>query len=151
MSKSQRSKGAAGERELCTLLYEHLGVRLVRNLEQSRRGGYDLIPHPDATGPIAAWLARYAIEVKRHATAPPHLLKQWWSQAETQARAVGLVPCLAYRTDRSAWRLLLPLSELLPNPPPWTGVQWTVQLSLEGFCALATSTRSLGPARSGES
>ena len=39
MGRMQRSKGSAGERELARLIDEHLGIRLVRNLEQSRRGG----------------------------------------------------------------------------------------------------------------
>lgn len=38
MSASQRNKGAAGEREVCSLIREHLGIKAVRNLMQTREG-----------------------------------------------------------------------------------------------------------------
>lgn len=41
MSKSQRDKGARIEREIIQILNERLGVGAVRNLSQSRDGGYD--------------------------------------------------------------------------------------------------------------
>lgn len=66
-----RNQGASAERELARAIFDELGVRLVRNLEQSRRGGYDLVPDAEATGPLADWLGRCAIEVKRHAKARP--------------------------------------------------------------------------------
>jgi Holliday junction resolvase len=71
---NSRAKGASAERELARVIHEHLGVRMVRNLEQYRQGGHDLVPHPDETGPVAAALARYAIEAKRYARgkAAPH-------------------------------------------------------------------------------
>lgn len=55
MSKSQRTKGAAGERELCNILHDRLGVDVHRNLSQTRDGGTDI-----AMGP-------FRIEVKRRA------------------------------------------------------------------------------------
>lgn len=69
-----------GERDLCRAVEAELGVRLVRNLEQSRAGGHDLIVHPDATGPAADALRRLAIEVKRIARAHPADLSRFWSQ-----------------------------------------------------------------------
>jgi Holliday junction resolvase len=136
MGRMQRTKGASGERELANLIHLHLGVRLARNLEQSRRGGHDLIPHPEDTGPVAQELARFAIEVKRHAKATPALLRDWWTQATEQARRAGLVPCLAYREDRQEWRVVLPLSALQPSLEPWEGHEWTADLSLLGFVTL---------------
>lgn len=136
MGKAQREKGAAGERELAGALFDELGVKLVRRLEQTRIGGFDLEPDPSQTGPIAATLRRYAFEVKRHARATPALLRAWWSQAETQATAAGLVPALAYRIDRGAWRFLLPLAALRSDLTQATGIEFTAELSLTGFCAL---------------
>ena len=133
---NSRNKGANGERELARLIRDHLGVRLVRNLEQSRRGGHDLIPHPDESGPVASWLARYAFECKRHSRATPHLLKGWWAQTSTQAEAVGLVPCLCYRQDRMDWRVVLPMDEIRPDLPAWEGLDFTVELSVAAFCVL---------------
>ena len=44
---NSRAKGAAGEREFCKELAEHLGDALVeplkRNLEQTRNGGHDIL------------------------------------------------------------------------------------------------------------
>jgi hypothetical protein len=96
---NSRAKGADAERELARVIRDHLGVRMVRNLEQYRRGGHDLVPHEDETGPVAAVLGRYAIEAKRYAKASQHLLKGWWAETCVQAERVGLLPCLCYRED----------------------------------------------------
>jgi Holliday junction resolvase len=134
---NSRAKGADGERELAKVIHDHLGVHMVRNLEQSRRGGHDLIPDPDASGPVASWLARYAFECKRHSRATPHLLRGWWGQTCAQAERVGLLPCLCYRADRMDWRVVLPLAVVRPELPTWDGLDWTVELSALGFAALA--------------
>jgi Holliday junction resolvase len=132
----QRDKGATAERELAGAIFGELGVRLVRNLDQSRRGGYDLTLAPGETGPAALALARYAVEVKRHARTTPALLRSWWSQAEAQAEAAGLVPALAYRPDRGAWRFVLPLCEVRPDLTRAPGIDFTADLPLAAFCSL---------------
>jgi hypothetical protein len=142
MSKTQRTKGAAGERELCAAIRDELGVRLLRNLEQSRRGGFDLVPADDQTGPVAVALARLAIEVKRHAAASPGTIGTWWRQAETQAETAGLVPCLAYRADRAPWRFVLPLAAVHPDLPRAGGLPFTADLSLVGFAAIVREVLS---------
>lgn len=136
MSASQRRKGAQAERELCSVLQDHLGVRMVRNLEQSRSGGHDLQPDPAHGGPVAAQLARFAIESKRYARSTPGLIAGWWQQACEQAERAGLVPLLAYRVDRAEWRVVLPLCELVPSLEPWPGIAWTADLSLPGFASV---------------
>ena len=137
MSKMQRTKGASGEREFARLIDEHLGVRLARNLEQSRQGGHDLtLADPEDANPVARELARYAVEVKRHARATPALLRGWWSQAVEQARRVGLLPCLAYRPDRQDWRIVLPLAALYPTLGVWDDIELTADLSMPAFAAL---------------
>lgn len=133
---NSRAKGADAVRELARVIRDHLGVRMVRNLEQYRRGGHDLVPHEDETGPVAAVLGRYAIEAKRYAKASPHLLKGWWAETCVQAERVGLLPCLCYREDRADWRVVLPLVAVREDLPKAEGVDWTVELSVPGFAAL---------------
>ena len=48
-----RRKGASGEREFAAALDDLLGIRLTRNLEQSRGGGHDLELPEDSAGPVA--------------------------------------------------------------------------------------------------
>lgn len=140
---NSRNKGSAAERELAGLIHAETGIMLVRNLEQSRRGGHDLTLHPDANGPVAAWLARFAIEVKRHHRATPALLRSWWAQTCEQAERCGLRPCLAYRGDRASWRLALPLCCLRPELPSWDHrIEYTAELPLPAFCALAREATS---------
>lgn len=134
---NSRNKGAGAERELARLIHDELGVQLVRNLEQSRSGGYDLIPHPEESGPVGEILARYAIEAKRYRKSSPALLRSWWRQATTQAEQACLSPLLAYREDRREWRVVLHLSELTPAMfGDWACWEWAVELSLPGFAAL---------------
>lgn len=131
-----RRKGASGEREFARALEELLGIRLDRNLEQSRRGGHDLIPPASAAGPVAEALAGLAIEIKRYATTPPGSLATWWSQAVRQAEA-ELWPCLAYRGDRQAWRVRLPLAAIRPDLFPfWPDPDLTADLHISAFCCL---------------
>jgi hypothetical protein len=130
-----RQKGAGGERELATLIHEHLGVRLMRRLDQARGGGHDLEPAPGQTGPVAATLAGLAIEVKRYSTITPAMMQGFWLQATMQAEAAGLVPCLAYRGNRHPWQLVVPLSWLMPGTAGHpVDLAYAATLPLEAFC-----------------
>ncbi len=132
-----RRKGATGEREFSTALHGLIGVRLARNLEQSRRGGHDLTLPPDTPGPVAETLARLAVECKRYATTPPGSLSAWWSQACAQAERAGLWPVLAYRGDRRPWRIRLPLATVRPDLfPVWHDAELAIDLSLAAFACL---------------
>ncbi len=93
MTINSRQKGAGGEREFSRVLFDHLGVRLERNLEQSRAGGHDLL----VTGscPVSRALDKFAVEVKRYSSITPALIRRWWEQAEAQARRADKTPCLA--------------------------------------------------------
>lgn len=42
MAINSRNKGASAEREFSNIIYQWAGIRLIRNLEQSRSGGFDL-------------------------------------------------------------------------------------------------------------
>lgn len=103
-----RNKGQRGEREAAALLMEWAtpvvdavrslpdgaerlldDVVLVRNLMQSRAGGYDIDGLP--------WLA---LEVKRHETLS---VPAWWRQTLDQT-GKDQVACLMYRMNRTQWR-----------------------------------------------
>jgi len=64
-----RRKGSAGELEFARAIFDTLGVRLVRQLDQCRAGGFDLAPEPTDDSACAVLLRGYAVEVKRHRTA----------------------------------------------------------------------------------
>ena len=135
MRINSRSKGAAGEREFAGVIDDHLGIRLIRNLEQSRSGGHDLVIHPDESGPVVDVIEKLAIEVKRYGKVTDGLLNGWWKQAEAQAQAIGKVPALAYRGNREAWRVVLPLSWIVPSVRD-SGYQYTITMGIDGFTTL---------------
>lgn len=87
---NSRAKGQRGERELCALLSDRLGIDLARNLDQCRSGGADIE------------LPGYAIEVKRG----ERFLSKWIDQAIAQAGA-DRVPVLAWRSNRKPWRIMV--------------------------------------------
>jgi hypothetical protein len=130
-----RIKGSAGERELAGLLHEHLGVRLVRRLDQARGGGHDLDVAPGQTGPVAETLAGLAVEVKRYGTITPAMLAGFWGQATRQADAAGLIPCLAWRANRHPWYVTVPLAWLMPGTAGHpVDLAYAATLALPAFC-----------------
>ena len=86
MTINSRTKGANSELEISSIIYQLSGVRLIRNLEQSRSGGFDLIVHPDEAGQVADLFRALAIECKRYGKVTPSLIKKWWQQAREQAQ-----------------------------------------------------------------
>jgi len=111
MSAMQRNKGAAAERKVVKMLREAGFDRAVRNLEQTRSGGYDI-----------AGLEPLAIEVKDQKQLR---VAEWWRQAVQQARE-GQIPVLAYhRPGTSLWRVILPLSAFCNG---WENSEITVEL-----------------------
>jgi Holliday junction resolvase len=98
MGKSQRTKGAAGERELAKILADTLGVTVKRNLSQSRDAGDDIT------------IGRLRIEVKRCQTLA---IPAWTRQIEA-ACGLGDVPIIAFRQDGQPWRVVMLLDDWLP-------------------------------------
>ena len=98
MSMKSRRKGATAEREVAAILADHLGVPVVRNLEQTRDGGHDLLGLP------------FAIEVKRKASG---YLSAWWDQTIEQAG--DRLPVLVYRFDRQPWLMEVRACDLMPS------------------------------------
>lgn len=91
MSAMQRRKGGSGEREVAALLQSITGIEVKRRIRQHAGDG-DL----DLPG--------WAVEVKRHRTAPRASIATWWKQASRQADIDGTTPVLFYRVDRGPWR-----------------------------------------------
>lgn len=93
MGKSQRTKGAEGERELCKAFADVLGVDVHRNLSQTRDGGTDI-----AFGP-------FHVEVKRRATIGN--IYDWLAQSEASCDKPGRIPVVCARADRKKWFVVL--------------------------------------------
>lgn len=103
-----RSKGASGERELAMWLFTHgLTQKLtLRNLEQVRKGGIDLIPedHP------------FAYEVKRVENITGGTFDKWWYKCMIDAKRLNREPVVAYRTSRSDWMFMVSVEKALGVP-----------------------------------
>lgn len=96
--KHARRKGAGGEREVAKILSDHLGLKLVRNAQQTARGGRDLCEDIDQKQSVIP----FAIEVKRQER--PNL-GSWWQQTLQQAQEVQRIPVLWFRSNRQPWRV----------------------------------------------
>jgi Holliday junction resolvase len=144
MSINSRQKGAGAEREFAGLIHDWSGIRLIRNLEQTRSGGHDLIVHPDEVGSVADAFRQLAIECKRYQTATDAQVQKWWAQAVMQADQAGLKPVLAYRANRSPWRVVVPIFLVNPSGTLDSCIDYTAALSIQGFCHVITDGVSEG-------
>lgn len=139
-----RTKGSAAERELIRLIYDELGIRMQRRLDQPRSGGFDLELADTELSVLAERVGRLGIEVKRAAAASPGLILQWWRQTRAQAQAALRTPCLAFRVDRAGWQFVLPLSEINPDMPRtlWFGdsMDGCAVLTLIGWATVMRET-----------
>ena len=95
MGKSQRTKGASGEREAAALLNELLGLQVARRLGQARDGGDDLIG-----------CAPFRVEVKRRARIGQ--IYDWLAQVQVGASATEL-PVVMARADGKEWIVAMPI------------------------------------------
>jgi len=109
-----RTKGATGEREICSALNEIIvGVMMElgyaapdkaivqRNQNQTAVGGKDLSNTFDL-----------AIEVKRQEQLA---VNTWWAQCVRQAERNNEKPILIYRQNRMSWRVVLMVGLPLPG------------------------------------
>lgn len=125
MSINSRNKGASAEREIATIIFNSLGVKLHRNLEQYQSGGFDLSVDSGQDGPVTDYINSYAIEIKRYKQATAAKINAWFAQAVRQAKDVNKRPLLIYREDRQGWRVVMEFM---------TG---TVETDLDTFCLMA--------------
>ncbi|MEI6267580.1 MAG: hypothetical protein WCP01_01775 [Methylococcaceae bacterium] len=143
MTINSRTKGAGAELEFCNIVYQWAGIRLIRNLEQSRGGGFDLQVHADEVGQVADSFRTLAIECKRYGKVTPGLIRTWWQQARNQAEHNGLTPILAYRADRQDWQVIAPLYLISATMSRNLGLDCTATVSVIGFCSIVSEmTRS---------
>lgn len=98
MSASQRRKGAAYEREICTLLATALLREVKRNIGQARDGGDDITIPP------------YRIECKRRAKIATY---EFIRQAEAACRE-GEIPVVVMRADAEASLVVMRLADFIP-------------------------------------
>ncbi len=98
MSKSQRIKGAAGERELAEILTATLGWQINRKLGQARDGGDDI-----QTG-------QFKWEVKRRKKIAVY---EFMEQIEA-ACGPNDTPVVAMRADHKGWLVMMRLEDALP-------------------------------------
>jgi len=97
MGKTQRTKGATYERDIVHDLADHLGVHCVRNLEQTRDGGADIV------------LDRFVIECKRRAGIAVY---DWVDQAQAACKE-GQTPIVVCRADRRESLAIMKWSDFL--------------------------------------
>jgi hypothetical protein len=95
VSKSQRDKGAGGERELCALLTDALGTKVTRNLGQARDSGHDVTVPP------------FHIECKRRHRIGN--LYDWIMQAIDEN--AYHIPTVALRADGKRWLVVMYLDD----------------------------------------
>jgi Holliday junction resolvase len=98
VSKSQRDKGAAAEREVAAILSESMGVKVTRKLGQARDGGDDI------------QVGRYRLEVKRREALS---IDAWCEQVEACCEPQD-VPVVVYRRNGKPWRVVLRLDDFIP-------------------------------------
>ncbi|MBG6289510.1 hypothetical protein I5I61_18810 [Pseudomonas nitroreducens] len=99
---NSRAKGARAELEFAGLCFDNLGIKVERNLEQSRAGGYDLNGLPG-----------WAPEVKARADTPGRAeLLAMWAQALEQALRYNAKPVLALKVNRRGWTIYVDLADL---------------------------------------
>lgn len=103
MSKSSRTKGHAYEREV-RQAFEDAGFHTLRNLEQTRNGGADLLP-------VLVWPFSFQVECKRRARLP---FLEWVAQVEAvTGDGKWRVPTVVCRADRGQSHVVLRLSDFL--------------------------------------
>lgn len=96
--RGKRNKGAAGERELATLLTNELGFVVKRNLGQARDGADDIT------------IQHFRLEVKRQ----ERLQIDAWSQQVEACAQPNEVPVVVYRRNGQPWRVCLLLDDFIP-------------------------------------
>ena len=98
---NSRNKGLRFELSICSLIDMDLGIKLHRNLEQSRTADHGDLISSDPSWP-------FCIECKRYAKG--YLPKdEWCEQVCTASDLVRKVPILVYKFDRLPIRVRVPI------------------------------------------
>ena len=118
---NSRTKGASAERELFKIVGDMLGIKVERNLEQTRDGGADTI--------VGEW----ALEVKRQEILH---IDDWWEQTTRQATIAYKQPMLIYRKSRQPWRVRVLAEDYLRHHGAVVDVDGCLEMALEQGVAL---------------
>jgi|TARA_B100000497_G_C7624756_1_gene375418 Holliday junction resolvase len=123
---NSRAKGAQFERSIANYLWDHLGIKFKRDLEQYREGDHgDLVPERGVDFP-------FVIECKRYKSGDG-MRPDWWGQASRAANRAGKLPCVVYKFDHRDVRVVVPLHAVMYEEED-NG--FVAVLDLEGFCYL---------------
>jgi hypothetical protein len=119
-----RNKGASFEREIAKMLFDELGIKFKRDLEQYRAVSHaDLIcDNPDFP---------FSLELKRYRDGPIGGSPAWWVQVEVAAELECKIPCLIYKYDRKQIRCVMPLSAVMEDG------EGQIETDFETFCFIA--------------
>lgn len=119
-----RNKGAAFERHVSSLIDEHLGIKVRRDLDQYREA-----LHGDLTG-LDGWV----IECKRYKMSNGgHHHADWWSQVEAAGVSLQAEPVLIYKYDRADIHCVVRLGLINPELESVTD---TATVSFSTWCML---------------
>lgn len=99
MGKSQRTKGASYEREICAVFSKALGATFKRHIGQARDGGNDI-----TVGPLV-------VECKRRKSLKT--IEGWLAQARRAAGNLGDFPVVVMRSDGGISMVLLDLDDFI--------------------------------------
>lgn len=132
-----RMKGATFEREVAGLLFDELGIKFKREIEQYRQADLgDLVPC-DGTFP-------FTIECKRYADG--YLAKDaWWDQACAAAKAANLIPSLVYRFDRRPIVCRIPIQAFVLMSGSELDYGWieTADVTFSAYCMVSRELLAL--------
>lgn len=132
-----RMKGATFEREVAGLLFDELGIKFKREIEQYRQADLgDLVPC-DGTFP-------FTIECKRYADG--YLAKDaWWDQACAAAKAANLIPSLVYRFDRRPIICRIPIQAFVLMSGSELDYGWTetADVTFSAYCMISRELLAL--------
>tara|TARA_R110000803_G_scaffold47734_3_gene99426 strand:+ start:109 stop:540 length:432 start_codon:yes stop_codon:yes gene_type:complete len=132
-----RMKGATFEREVAGLLFDELGIKFKREIEQYRQADLgDLVPC-DGTFP-------FTIECKRYADG--YLAKDaWWDQACAAAKAANLIPSLVYRFDRRPIICRIPIQAFVLMSGSELDYGWTetADVTFSAYCMVSRELLAL--------
>ena len=113
---NSRAKGARVELDFARLCFDHLGIKVERNLDQTRSGGHDL-----------KGLDGWAPEIKARANVPPRSeLISMWAQTIEQADAAKAKPVLAIKVNRRGWTCYVDMADLNDSWQPrksWAAIE----------------------------
>ena len=143
MSINSRTKGKVGENEIANLLFKETGVKLIRNLDQVRAGGHDLIVDYDqsnADEEICHFFNKTAIEVKRYKTATDAVINTWWEQTLKQSLNIEALPVLIYRLNHQQWRVVLPVWFLLHDKMAGLSFRTFENSKIDKTCTMSLSS-----------